>query len=141
MSVHAAKRRHNADSADNLWVRMLSISAIGVVCMAAILFLSAYLILKKDLSGAVLPICAYCGCGIPALLCGFLCARHVPRHKAAFGILSAVPILLASLILCLCFYKTVGSGFGINCAVILCAAAAGAVIAVRKRSKKRKYKK
>ena len=135
MSGH---RNSHKPQSNSVAVSVGLFALLGLVCLTALLFLTAWLALQKDLPGNFLTAGAYLCCAIPALVCGFVCAKTVRKRKALFGILSALPMLLLLAILCFAFYGKIGAGLGIACVIVVLCSAVGSILAVRKK-KKRKY--
>ena len=113
------------------------ISLCGMALLTGLLFLAAVICLQKDVSGTVLTPAAYLCCAVSAFPVGCFAAKAVGRSGLLCGLVCALPLCVLLLILCLALYGSVGTGFLIGCALLLCFGALGGVAAMNLKHRRR----
>ena len=113
------------------------IALSGMALLTGSLFLAAAVCLHRDVPDRVLPLAAYLCCAVSAFPVGCAAARAVGKSGLLCGLLSALPLCVLLLVLCLVLYGSVGAGYLIGCALLLFFGALGGVTVLNLRHRRR----
>lgn len=138
MTVKVGYKRRTERSARRTKLGTLALISLGgMLLFIGLLFLAAFICLRRDASGWFLPLCAYACCAVSAFPVGYITAKYIGKSGLLCGLLSSLPLCILLLILCLSLYGTAGSGLLIGTALMLLSGTFGGVTALHLRHRKR----
>lgn len=131
------KRKQDRSGSKTMLAKIALSSGIGLALFASLLLLAAVVCLRIDNAAWIVPLSAFLCCAAAAFPTGCIAARSVGKSGMLCGLLATLPTALFLLILCLSLNGTIGSGYWIGIALILCFGALGGISALNFPRRKR----
>ena len=134
MSKGKKKNASEQNEARALILRILVGFVAGMIVMLLMMAIFSSIIVKSDLTGAVVYIFWLLACCFATFLSGFVVTRPFHKKGLPFGILAALPLTAVACIMALAAnHGSVGAHFYIMAAVMLLCGALGGIFAANLR--------
>ena len=134
MSKGKKKNASEQNEARALILRILVGFVAGMIVMLLMMAIFSSIIVKSDLTGAVVYILGLLACCFATFLSGFVVTRPFHKKGLPFGILAALPLTAVACIMALAAnHGSVGAHLYIMAAVMLLCGALGGIFAANLR--------